>query len=512
MALLLAYAFKIQANIPDKTWQFQQQAFPRDPPLPKTDAQHARINFLSGVKPNVYDCCPNSCLCYTGSHADLQECPYCSESRFFANQKPRKTFTYIPVADRLGAFAANTRMAELMSYRGQFRHTPGTTCDVFDSSEYHRLCKEFVKVDDTILPVHYFQDSRDVALGLSTDGFGPFKKRKSTCWPLLLFNYNLPPDIRFHTEFTLCLGVIPGPKKPKDFDSFMWPMLEDFKRLGHGISTFDVLSSEQFMLQAFLIFCFGDIPAMSMLMRMTGHNGYCPCRMCAITGLRIPDGPGTTHYVPLERSTHPVTIANPTLIQQYEPLHLPLRTHAQFIKQAQEVDATITNVAAANLSKQYGIKGVPILSQLHSLQFPISFPYDFMHLIWENLLKNLVHLWTGEFKGLDEGYEEYQLLPGIWKAIGAATAAAGATIPSAYGVRVPDISGDGVYITAEMWSFWGLYLGPALLRRRFRKQKYYDHFVQLVILLNICLQFEIKDNEIDKLEKGFAQWVQEYEK
>ena len=60
-----------------------------------------------------------------------------------------------------------------------------------------------------------------------------------------------------------------------------------------------------------------------------------------------------------------------------------------------------TNTGANELAKVYGIKGTPLLSYLNSPSFPGSFPYDFMHLIWENTVKNLVLIWTGEFKGLD---------------------------------------------------------------------------------------------------------------
>ena len=43
----------------------------------------------------------------------------------------------------------------------------------------------------------YFSGPRDIALGLSTDGFAPFKRHKSTAWPLVLFNYNLSPETQF---------------------------------------------------------------------------------------------------------------------------------------------------------------------------------------------------------------------------------------------------------------------------------------------------------------------------
>ncbi|KAJ7110208.1 hypothetical protein C8R43DRAFT_904512 [Mycena crocata] len=134
-----------------------------------------------------------------------------------------------------------------------------------------------------------------------------------------------------------------------------------------------------------------------------------------------------------------------------------------------------------------------------------------MHLIWENLIKNLVLLWTGEFKGLDEGTGEYQLAKAIWEAIAKRTSAAADTIPSAYGSRVPNIAKDRPNVSAEMWSFWTLYLGPVLLQRKFRSAKYYDHFIALVRLLNICLQFEITDGEIETVRVGFIDWVQRYE-
>ncbi|KAG2017882.1 hypothetical protein CC2G_007348 [Coprinopsis cinerea AmutBmut pab1-1] len=136
-----------------------------------------------------------------------------------------------------------------------------------------------------------------------------------------------------------------------------------------------------------------------------------------------------------------------------------------------------------------------------------------MHLVWENLIPNLVLLWTGKFKGLDEGQGGYELGPTVWEAIGAATVKAGDTIPSAYGPRVPNLSTDSsAYVSAEMWSFWTLYIAPVVLRRRFRQQRYYDHFVRLVRLLHLCLQFDITEKEIDTIEEGFNDWVSDYER
>lgn len=46
-----------------------------------------------------------------------------------------------------------------------------------------------------------------------------------------------------------------------------------------------------------------------------------------------------------------------------------------------------------------------------------------MHLIYENLIKNLILLWTGKFKDINEGSGSHKLAPHVWEAIGAPTAA-----------------------------------------------------------------------------------------
>jgi len=172
--------------------------------------------------------------------------------------------------------------------------------DVFDGSLYNELCQKQVKVNGKDLPHKYFSDARDIALGLSLDGVAPFKSRKQTAWPVILFNFNLPPEIRTHLEHILCYGVILGPKSVKDVDSFLWPLYDELVDLARGVKTLDLQSHEFFKLRAYLLLAFGDIPAISKLMSMKGHNGCSPCRSCGIRGVKKPGD--TVHYVPLYRN------------------------------------------------------------------------------------------------------------------------------------------------------------------------------------------------------------------
>ena len=466
LTFLRAFTFKMEENLSEKSFERLRQTF-SELRLESFKVTKSRAKFLASFKPTSYDCCHNSCCCFVGPRKDDQECAHCNEPRFNTQGKPRKRFTYIPLIPRLIAYFKNPELVNQMKYRHLFQIDPDRTTDVqvFDGSNYSSLRKTHVTIGGEKQSYKYFEDPRDIALGLSTDGFAPFKKRKHTCWPLILFNYNLPPEIRFLIQHIICIGVIPGPKKPKDFDSFLWPVVEELLDLSSGVRAFDVTAPAMFSLRAFLIHAFGDMPAISMVMRMKGHNGIIPCRMCLIKAIRIPGSKGSTHYVPLDRSQHPDVVKHsPMEIKKYDPANLPLRTHAEFMDHARQAQFAETAAEEERTAKSTGIKGIPLLSYLPSLFFPLSFPFDFMHLIFENLLKNLILLWTGKFKDLDQGSGDYILSPQVWEAIGEATAASGSTIPSVYGARPQNVAQDKSQINADSWSFWALYLAHVLLR------------------------------------------------
>jgi len=134
-----------------------------------------------------------------------------------------------------------------------------------------------------------------------------------------------------------------------------------------------------------------------------------------------------------------------------------------------------------------------------------------MHLIWENLIPNLISFWTSNFKDLDHEDADYVIAPHIWTKVGIETATCGATIPSAFRAQVPNIVMHRSLMTAEMYSNWPLFIAPIVLHGRFKKPRYYKHFMQLVELLKLCLELEISSETLDKIDKGFRLWVEKYE-
>ncbi|KDN43814.1 hypothetical protein RSAG8_05807, partial [Rhizoctonia solani AG-8 WAC10335] len=134
------------------------------------------------------------------------------------------------------------------------------------------------------------------------------------------------------------------------------------------------------------------------------------------------------------------------------------------------------------LATESGIKGVTLFARVPSVSIPQSFPVDLMHMIWRNLIPQLIDLWTGDFNDMDDGLENYQMEKDVWGAICEACVPSRRTMPTSFGCPVPDPRKRSQFI-AETWTVFTTQLAPLLLRKRFSDQRYYRHFVRLVKLL-----------------------------
>ena len=165
-------------------------------------------------------------------------------------------------------------------------------------------------------------------------------------------------------------------------------------KLAYGIPTFDTKEKTQFVLHAYIIFKLGDIITIEKFLNIKGHNAIFPCRSCKIQAVR---GMGKIHYVPL---TPPH--GNSEHIH-WDPNDLPLQHHKDFLGTCLQLDAAKTKTERARIAKESGVKGLPALSRVESLDHARSIPWEWFHLLLENVIPNLVDLWTGNFKGA--GYQ-----------------------------------------------------------------------------------------------------------
>ncbi len=127
----------------------------------------------------------------------------------------------------------------------------------------------------------------------------------------------------------------------------------------------------------------------------------------------------------------------------------------------------------------------------------------------ENIVSNLIFIWMGTFKNLDDGEEDYIIADDICQIIGKETVAANASIPSAFIRKLPDICTNRQAYNTEALIFWLMYLGPILLKGRL-KPKFYVHMCNFVEIMKSIL-WTITNEKVEQLKKAIFRWVQEYE-
>ena len=147
-------------------------------------------------------------------------------------------------------YTAHRNQHAYQCYQASYKHRPGKIHDVFNRTHYQTLLKTiFPNYNENNL-FFYFSNPHDIAIGISTDGFVPFKQHRQTCWPIIAIIYNLAPKLHF--------------LKLHHLDLF-------------GVKAWDASTMSYFILWAYLILLFGDIPAIALLMCMKGPNHTSLC-------------------------------------------------------------------------------------------------------------------------------------------------------------------------------------------------------------------------------------------
>jgi len=126
-------------------------------------------------------------------------------------------------------------------------------------------------------------ESRNVRLGLCTDGFNPFGSFVApySCWPVILTVYNLPPGMCMRPEFMLLSMVIPGPSNSgRNIDVCLRPLIDELTQLwSFGALTYDISRKQNFVMRAALMWTINDFPAYGMVSGWSTH-GKLACPYC----------------------------------------------------------------------------------------------------------------------------------------------------------------------------------------------------------------------------------------
>jgi len=194
------------------------------------------LKSIVPLEPTWVDMCINSCQAYTGKYQNHNECDICQTPRFHDQKHiPRRQMAYFSITDRLKIQYQDPKRSENLRYRANYtRHQDSDIKigDIFDGTNYKKLVSK-----------GFFQDDRDVALTGSVDGYQIFRQKTDDCWVVLMINANICPEERVKKENLMVTAIIPGPKEPKDFNSFMYPIIQNLKELEGNILLYCLIIS-----------------------------------------------------------------------------------------------------------------------------------------------------------------------------------------------------------------------------------------------------------------------------
>ncbi|XP_042472278.1 uncharacterized protein LOC122054932 [Zingiber officinale] len=256
--LVELFQLKVNGKWSDKSFtallDFLRRVLPSEAQVPKSFYEAKKLISSLGLHYEKIHACPNDCMIYWGENENEQAYKVCnlprwknlqkSSRRSYKGGKKRlevkisaKVFWYFPLKPRLQRLFMSSKTFENMQWHFKKRVSDGNLRHPADS----RAWKEF---DER----HYefASDPRNVRLGLTADGFNPFKNQSTShsTWPIVLMPYNLPPWECMKPYSIILSTLIPGPKEPgNDIDIYLRPLLTQLKDLWeNGIATFDAFS------------------------------------------------------------------------------------------------------------------------------------------------------------------------------------------------------------------------------------------------------------------------------
>ncbi|KAH8152606.1 uncharacterized protein LAJ45_03447 [Morchella importuna] len=535
-----------------------------------------QIEKRTGIKEILYDCCPHSHMSYA-MYPELERCTHCDHPRWMEPSSrtrnprlkvPYATHSYIPVAHRISLLFSKAEQASLMT----------TYRSIAEKDRDKGLISDYWSADlfnDMKTRHGLFSNDTDIGFLLSTDGVKVFKSRRSfSIWPLLLVNLNLPPAVRFKKRNMLLLGFIPGPNNPKDIESFLFPLIQEFLLLERGIpNVWNASRNHNFTLRAHICLVAADMPGREKLMNFKGvfHRGvYCPLE------------PPTNPAPPTVQARYG---GEPPDLTTYDSSNLPMRDDTQ----SRRIGLHVVQTGDEHTAKRYGIKGPCCLSQLKSIDIPRSFPPDAMHLWWENIIPDLVKHWRGRFfsdlataninavaaadEGMDTDVEseeseesgsdleiadnqsarrrrsvprrprariargrnrntpvpsppaparfsatkkfvqtddEYNIRPSIWLDISRDMVASANTFPTLFGDPIRNFAEHCHHLKAAEWRTFAFLLAPIYLKGNLPDEDY-EHYLNLIDAIQLACDNEITVIEVLAVGRRIKRFIRYYE-
>jgi len=479
---------------------------------------------MSGVTSLVHDMCINGCLAFTGPFAGLEACLTCSEPRYeqitFANsdgwiKKARQVFHTMPIGPQLQALWHHPESA------ARARYLDACTAEIIEELKHNDGLLD--SYDDFLHGTEYLRavesgriKSGDMVVMFSMDGAQLYRNKQSDCWIGIWIIFNYSPDSRYKKNIVAPAFIIPGPNKPKNSDSYLFPSLHHLAALQiEGLPIWDSASNSTFVLKPFLALATADGPGMVYLNRLVSYHGKHGCRLyCGITGRHKPGG---SHYYPAMLKPHNYLVEGCDH-GDIDPAHIAACSPELYFSNLRHVmlSSNVTQYKKRRL--ETGIVKPSIFMGLKSgsiLDIPGCFGSDIMHLVALNLPDLLLGLWRGTIdcdKTDNRDSWDWAVLKGdVWKTHGAAVAAMTPYLPGSFD-RPPRNPAEKINSGFKAWEFliYVFGLGPGLFYK-ILPEKYWKNYCRLVFGIHIVHQQEILTVDLTQAHTALIEFVTEFE-
>jgi hypothetical protein len=355
-----------------------------------------------------------------------------------------------------------------------------------------------------------------MVLMLSIDGAQLYQSKQSDCWIYIWVVYDLAPDKRYKKKYVLPGGFIPGPNKPKNVDSFLFPGVYHAAALmKDGLCNWDAYQNRIFTSHPFIFLKTADGPGMTYLNGLTGHSGAQGCRLfCAVRGRRKT---GANHYYPALTKPINYHVAGSDH-DDVDGRYLPTGSSETYLESLKKLLQAQNQAQYQLFRKETGISKPSIFNGLPKdriLPIPTGFPADIMHLVSLNLTDLLLGLWRGSFDidpNDDKQTWDWAVLKGnIWKEHGKRVAAATTYLPSSFD-RPPRNPAEKISSGYKAWEYltYVYGYGPGFFYH-ILPHKYWASFCKLVRGIRLLHQNSISPAQLVEGHNLLVEFVKEFE-
>ena len=355
-----------------------------------------------------------------------------------------------------------------------------------------------------------FQDPRDIAFALSTDGAQLTMKKQSDTWIIVFTILNLPGSLRYKGNNIIIPMAIPGPNSPGDIGGFFYTTFQHMAKASEGIWVWDAIDSSYFVLRAHLCMVTGDMLGSAKCSGMAGHSALFGDRFTMVQGARSKITRGAkAQYYPVSAPDNEEKEYNPNR-PIYDLNKLPMRTEAEYWRTIEELYKPSNNVAeTSRIVRSTGVSRLPLCATSLAFSHPNFFPLDPFHLFYENCMAFIWDLWTGS-KPSDAFYIPEEKL----KSLGENIPKAMSTLPASFCGPVRDIflKRNSQYKIFEWMALLHWYIIPIGIELGFNSNTL-QNFADFSEIITFSMTLKPRsEKELVDLHKLIVRFLLKYEK